>query len=78
VSAGEKVEKQQDIGGVCLDTILGKSSFGDEIVEIEFVCCRELFGKPWSFDDASVVNQWLLFGEEGWKSILSVRLKSDT
>jgi hypothetical protein len=35
---GEEREKKGDIGGVRLDAVFRQPSFGDEVVEIQFVC----------------------------------------
>lgn len=55
-TAYEKIQKKSDVGGVRLDTILGQSPFGDEIMQIQLVSCREVLGKICGFDGASVVN----------------------
>ncbi len=54
---GEKAEKKIDIGSVRLDTVLRQSSFRDEVVKIEFVCCGKLWSGLSRFNSASAVRQ---------------------
>lgn len=44
-SAGaQKAEKNTDIGGIRLDTVLRQPTFRDKVVEIEFLRCGKLWG----------------------------------
>jgi hypothetical protein len=76
LDAGQKGQEKGDVGGIRSDTVLGQSSLGDEMMQIQLVSCSEMFGKEYGFDSASVGNQWpLLIGAP--TGFLKVRPGSD-